>query len=172
MCIFDWDIHVGDGTSEIFYEDESVLYVSIHRYDNGGFYPGDHKASPKLFGQGKGYGYNYMFGFDTPEDKVGDLDYIYACHNYLFPKIAEFKPEVIFISCGFDSALNDPLGGIGVTPVGYAWMTYGLSKICPKIISVLEGGYCLENLAKCSESVFLALNLDPEDNEGFTELIT
>ena len=72
------------------------------------------------------------------------------CETFLFPTIRAFAPDVILISCGFDSALNDPLGGIGLTPIGYAWMTHGLVKICPKVISVLEGGYEQESLAKCS----------------------
>jgi histone deacetylase 6 len=172
VCIFDWDIHCGDGTQDIFYEDDTVLYVSMHRYDDNSFYPGDHKASPKLFGKGKGYGYNWSFGYNTPDTKVGDLDYIYACHNFLFPKIAAFEPEVILISSGFDSALNDPLGGISLTPIGYAWMTHGLVKICPKVITVLEGGYHLENLSKCSEAVLLALHLHPDDDKGFSNMLT
>jgi histone deacetylase 6 len=85
-------VHSGDGTQEIFYEDDSVLYISLHRYENNTFYPGNRKASPKLFGKGKGFGYNYSFGFDTPcfGNPIGDFDYIYACENYLFPKIADF----------------------------------------------------------------------------------
>jgi acetoin utilization deacetylase AcuC-like enzyme len=57
VCIFDWDVHCGDGTSKIFYEDETVLYISIHRYDDGGFYPAK-RGSPKYLGRGKGFGYN------------------------------------------------------------------------------------------------------------------
>ena len=54
---------------------------------------------------------------------VGDLDYIYACETIFFPIIAQFAPDLIIISSGFDSALGDPLGGIGITPTGYAYMT-------------------------------------------------
>jgi len=54
---------------------------------------------------------------------IGDLDYVYACESFLFPLIREFGPECILISCGFDSALGDEVGGVGLTPIGYAWMT-------------------------------------------------
>ena len=63
VVIFDWDVHVGDGTSDVFYEDDTVLYISIHRYDNGSFYPGP-KGSEKLAGSGKGKGYNIQFPFN------------------------------------------------------------------------------------------------------------
>jgi acetoin utilization deacetylase AcuC-like enzyme len=57
VCIFDWDVHVGDGTSRIFYEDDSVMYMSIHRFDNGAFYPGPDGKHSRV-GEGKGRGYN------------------------------------------------------------------------------------------------------------------
>lgn len=147
------------------------MYVSIHRYDQGQFYPAQ-KGSPKLLGKGKGFGFNIHFGFDNfTEFLIGDLDYIYACESLLFPIIRDFAPEAIIISCGFDSALGDPLGQVGVTPLGYAWMTHGLVKICPKVISILEGGYDLEALAKSSQAVLEALFIDPEDDKGFSKLI-
>jgi len=57
VCIFDWDIHVGDGTAKLFESNDNVLFVSLHRYDEGGFYPGP-VGSPTLIGEGKGKGYN------------------------------------------------------------------------------------------------------------------
>jgi acetoin utilization deacetylase AcuC-like enzyme len=113
ICIFDWDVHCGDGTSNIFYEDDSVLYISLHRYDDGYFYPGA-IGNPNLVGNKEGYGYNIQFGFHTRDERkngvVGDIDYMYACETLLFPIIREFKPELILVSCGFDSAHGDPLG--------------------------------------------------------------
>lgn len=64
ICIFDWDVHVGDGTSSIFYDDDSVLYVSIHRFDNGLFYPGPAGKHHRV-GEGKGRGYNVHFPFNV-----------------------------------------------------------------------------------------------------------
>ena len=63
IVIFDWDVHVGDGTSQIFYGDDTVLYISIHRYDNGKFYPGP-KGSEKQVGMGKGKGFNIQYPFN------------------------------------------------------------------------------------------------------------
>ena len=92
MCIFDWDVHCGDGTSKIFYEDENVLYISIHRYDNGGFYPA-RKGRPAKLGRGKGFGFNIHYGYNNfTEETVGDLDYAFACETLLFPKIKYFNP--------------------------------------------------------------------------------
>ena len=78
---------------------------------------------------------------------------------------------MILISAGFDSALGDPLGRIGVTPAGYAYITWGLRKLCPKVAVVLEGGYSLEALERSSEAVVRTLLLNPQDNEGFNSLL-
>ncbi len=112
VCIFDWDVHVGDGTSQIFYEDDTVLYMSIHRFDNGAFYPGPEGKYSKV-GEGKGRGYNIHFPFNVEKSQknlIGDEDFIYACEKVFFPIIKEFEPDLIIISAGFDSALGDPLG--------------------------------------------------------------
>jgi histone deacetylase 6 len=133
ICIFDWDVHVGDGSSNIFYEDDTVLYMSIHRFDNGTFYPGPAGKYQKV-GEGKGRGYNIHFPFNVDSSKsanptiaaikmIGDNDYIYACESIFFPIIKDFAPDLLIISAGFDSALGDPLGQVGVTPIGYAYMT-------------------------------------------------
>lgn len=103
---------MGDGTSQIFSEDESVLYLSIHRFDNGTFYPGVAGKHTKI-GEGKGRGFNVHFPFNvekTMQTLIGDNDYIYACEALFFPIIKEFNPDLIIISAGFDSALGDPLG--------------------------------------------------------------
>ncbi|CDW84780.1 histone deacetylase family protein [Stylonychia lemnae] len=171
ICIFDWDIHCGDGTSQLFYENSSILYISIHKYNNGQFYPGK-DGSPDLIGKDQGKGFNINFGFSASyTTQVGDEDYIYACSDLLFPIIQEYNPEAILISCGFDSAKGDPLGGINVTPIGYSWMTFGLMKICPNIVVVLEGGYNLKALAHCSESVIETLKLDRMKTELFNDYI-
>lgn len=125
VCIFDWDVHVGDGTSNVFYDDDSVLYISIHRFDNGVFYPGPIGKHTNV-GEGKGRYFNINFPFNvdkTMKTLVGDSDYIYACESIFFPIIKEFNPDLLIISAGFDSALGDPLGQIGVTPVGFTYMT-------------------------------------------------
>jgi histone deacetylase 6 len=88
---------------------------------------------------------------------IGDKDYIFACEQVFFPVIKEFAPDLIIISAGFDSALGDPLGNIGVSPVGYAYMTQGLRSIQKKLAVVLEGGYDLNALRRSSEAVIRML---------------
>lgn len=131
VVIFDWDVHVGDGTANVFYNDETVLYISIHRYDMGKFFPGP-KGKHEMIGECKGKGFNIQFPFNLPKavpgednenNMIGDSDYIYVCEQFFFPLIREFDPNLIIISAGFDSAKGDPLGGISVSPIGYAWMT-------------------------------------------------
>ena len=155
VVIFDWDVHVGDGTADIFWEDDSVLYISIHRYDDGSFYPGGAVGNYDRIGEGKGKGFNIQFPFNKWKEKndiIGDKDFIYACEKVFFPIIKAFEPDLIIISAGFDSALGDPLGGIGVSPVGYAYMTHGLRALQKRLAVVLEGGYDLAALKRSSEA--------------------
>lgn len=181
VCIFDWDVHVGDGTANVFYNDDSVLYISIHRYDLGKFFPGPF-GKLEMIGEAEGKGYNIQFPFNMPEKKkgqleideeqmIGDLDYIFVCEQFFFPIIRQFAPDLIIISAGFDSAKGDPLGGIAVSPVGYAWITQGLRNIQPCISVILEGGYSLEALEVSSEAVFRVLQTHPKDEEAFNQIL-
>lgn len=183
VCIFDWDVHVGDGTSNVFYNDDSVLYISIHRFDLGTFFPGP-KGKLEMIGEGAGKGYNLQFPFNIPKKKgaaanepedesllIGDSDYIFACETFFFPIIREFAPDMIIISAGFDSAKGDPLGGVAVSPVGYAWMTQGLRKIQNCLAVVLEGGYSLEALEVSTEAVVRVLKTDPNDEAAFKTIL-
>ena len=77
--------------------------------------------------------------------------------------IKSFEPDLILISAGFDSALGDPLGQVGVTPVGFAYMTWCLRSLCKKTVAILEGGYDLEALRVSSEAVVRTLMLDTKD---------
>lgn len=84
---------MGDGTSKLFYNNPSVLYISMHRYDDAHFYPYEYGTYEKI-GEGEGEGYNIHFGFDgriqSMEGKISDKDYIYACSKVLFPVMKEF----------------------------------------------------------------------------------
>ena len=83
VVIFDWDVHFGDGTSEILIEDESVLFISLHRYEGGKFYPGGKNGSSKNVGTGKGKGFNVNVPFDVLG--MGNDEYAYVCEKLLFP---------------------------------------------------------------------------------------
>lgn len=89
----------------------------------------------------------------------------------MFPIIRKFDPDMIIISAGFDSAKGDPLGGISVSPIGYAWITQGLRNIQSCLAVVLEGGYSLEALEISSEAVFKVLKTHPKDNESFNNIL-
>ncbi len=78
----------------------------------------------------------------------------------------------MIISAGFDSALGDPLGGVGVTPTGYALMTWGLRNLCKKTVAVLEGGYDLNSLEVSSVAVIRTLQLSPDDLNGLNSLLS
>jgi len=78
---------------------------------------------------------------------------------------------LMIISAGFDSAEGDPLGQVGVTPAGYAYMTWGLRALCNKTAVVLEGGYDLEALERSSEAVVRTLLVNPKDTDGFNSLL-
>jgi histone deacetylase 6 len=88
VVIFDWDVHVGDGTANVFYNDSSVLYISIHRYDMGKFFPGP-LGKLEMIGECQGRGYNLQFPFNLPQkttgteddeqQTIGDSDYIFVC---------------------------------------------------------------------------------------------
>ena len=148
--------------------------ISVHRYDNGQYFPGEY-GNPKNIGSGKGKGYNIFVGFDATDQEqnglVSDNEYIYATSKLLLPIIKDFDPELIIVSCGFDAAIGDPYGGIGVTPVGYAWLTQALQQICSKVLVNLEGGYCLEAIKNSSEAVIKTLLTHPKDEKSFNKLV-
>jgi len=154
VVIFDWDVHHGDGSAHFLSEDASILYISVHRYDKGTFYPGE-SGDMKKVGEGVGKGFNLNYPWDLPHPyyTVGDDEYIYGLERVFMPIIDEFDPELVFISAGFDAACGDPLGGLDVSPDGYAYMTKRLmDKLPNKLIVGLEGGYNLTSISKSSEA--------------------
>jgi acetoin utilization deacetylase AcuC-like enzyme len=149
VLIVDFDVHHGNGTQEIFYEDPSVLYFSVHRSP---FYPGTGNDDEKGAGKGCGYKVNVPLAKGS-----GDQEYISAFEKILKPMALEFKPDFILVSAGFDACKDDPLGGMNVSPEGYAAMTGIIKDIAEKccdgrIVSVLEGGYNLDGLAASAEA--------------------
>lgn len=148
IVILDWDIHHGNGTQRAFYNDPRVLYISIHRFENGKFYPGTKYGGADKVGEGKGEG----FSVNIPwlEAGVGDADYMYAFHKVVIPIMSEFDPDLVIVSAGFDAADGDIIGQCHVTPAGYGQLTHMLKAIARgKLTVILEGGY---NLVSISES--------------------
>ncbi|XP_078680194.1 protein deacetylase HDAC6-like isoform X1 [Branchiostoma floridae x Branchiostoma belcheri] len=149
VLILDWDIHHGNGTQHMFEEDPTVLYISIHRFDNGTFFPGSPDADCTVVGSGPGEG----FTVNVPWSRggMGDPEYMAAFQQVVMPIAYEYSPELVIVSAGFDAARGDPLGHCDVTPSGYAHMTHMLSSLAGgRVVLLLEGGY---NLSSISESM-------------------
>jgi len=149
ILIVDWDVHHGNGTQAMFYEDPSVLYFSTHQYP---FYPGTGSEAEK----GDGDGLNYNINVPLPIGS-GDDDYVKAFKEKLEPAALAFSPDFVLISAGFDAHKDDLLGGMKVTADGFAQMTQIVKEISEKccegrLVSVLEGGYGLEGLADSVEA--------------------
>ncbi|KAK7602204.1 hypothetical protein V9T40_009645 [Parthenolecanium corni] len=159
ILIIDWDVHHGNGTQQIFYEDRRVLYLSIHRHDDGNFFPGT-GASIEC-GKGSGLGYNvnvaWSGGLNPP---MADAEYMAAFRTIVMPIAREYVPDIILVSAGFDAASGHPppLGGYKVSPACFGFMTQQLTQLCDgKIVLTLEGGYDLPAICDCSEECVRAL---------------
>jgi hypothetical protein len=160
ILIVDWDVHHGNGIQRMFESDPRILYISIHRYDNGFFFPGSTDANYDVVGSGLGKGYTVNIPWNT--SKMGDTEYLAAFTNIVLPIGYEFNPQLVLVSAGFDAAKGDPLGGCSVTPEGYAHMTHLLSSLANgKMILALEGGYNLTSIAYSMVMCTKALLGDP-----------
>lgn len=160
VLVVDWDVHHGQATQHIFYEDPSVLYISIHRFDHGFFYPGLQDGNSHFVGDGSGKGYN----INVPWNKsgMGDGDYIAAFNHVVLPVAYEFDPDLVMISCGLDAALGDPLGSCCITPEGYAHLTHMLMGLANgRVVVALEGGYNLTSISNSMCAITGALLGDP-----------
>jgi len=154
ILIVDWDLHHGNGTQDIFYEDPKVLYFSTHQFP---YYPGTGALGE--MGRGEGLGYTLNVPLRPGAD---DAFYVRIFQELLSPVALAFKPEIILVSAGFDTYFADPLGEMKVTPEGFAALTrvlLNLAEACSggRLIMVLEGGYHIQGLTKCVRAVLLEL---------------
>jgi acetoin utilization deacetylase AcuC-like enzyme len=154
ILIVDWDLHHGNGTQEIFYEDQEVLYFSTHQYPG---YPGT--GSMGEIGRGKGLGYTVNVPLNPYSD---DALYVRVFRDILSPISLAFRPEIILVSAGFDPYIGDPLGEMKVTPEGFACLTRVLLDLADeccygRLVLVLEGGYHIQGLTKSVRAVLLEL---------------
>lgn len=159
VLVFDWAIHHGNGTQKAFYDDPNVLYISIHRHDNGNFYPGT--GGPVECGTGQGLGFNvniaWTGGLDPP---MGDAEYLAAFRSIIFPIARSYDPDIIIVSAGFDAAIGHPhpIGGYMVSTACFAYMTQELKKLAGgRLVLALEGGFNLDVLVGASEQCIRAL---------------
>ena len=154
VAIIDWDVHHGNGTQDIFYEDDSVFYFSTHQSP---WYPGTGHRNET--GEGKGRG--TTLNAPLPEG-TGMKDIERAFTAEFLPAMQAFKPEFIIISAGFDSRKDDPLGQFRLTDDDFATLTTHLTNLAnehaeSRVLSMLEGGYNVDGLAKAAESHVRAL---------------
>jgi acetoin utilization deacetylase AcuC-like enzyme len=144
VLVLDWDVHHGNGTNEIFRADPSVLFVSIHEWP---LYPGTGPASDAGSGPGEGYTVNLPVPGGT-----GDAGYRSLVEHVACGLIAEWQPQLVLVSAGFDAHRDDPLATCRVTEAGYAGMTASLRRACDAVGApvglVLEGGYDLGALSR------------------------
>ncbi|RKP27178.1 hypothetical protein SYNPS1DRAFT_13076 [Syncephalis pseudoplumigaleata] len=126
VMIVDWDVHHGNGTQEAFYDDPDVLFVSIHRYEEGSFYPGSEDGFYDYVGEGAGRGRN--INIPWTRSQMSNSDYGLAFEKIVLPVGQEFNPDIVIVSAGFDASCGDPIGDCRVTPAGFGWMTTALMK--------------------------------------------
>jgi acetoin utilization deacetylase AcuC-like enzyme len=149
VLIADWDVHHGNGTQDIFYRDGSVLFFSTHQSP---WYPGTGASSERGEGKGTGATLNCPFPAGAGHDEI-----VGAFREVLLPASERFRPDFILLSAGFDSRIDDPLGHFRLTDRDFLDLTSMMTDVADKycdgrLVSVLEGGYNLEGLAKASEA--------------------
>jgi len=155
VAIVDWDVHHGNGTQGIFFDDPSVFFFSIHQYP---WYPGTGSWGEKGFGRGKNYTLNVPVKARTSatdqkrmfENAIGDIN-------------RNFKPDLIMISAGFDAHLTDPLGQLRLEDSDFVSLTKTVKnwadEVCGgRIVSCLEGGYNLDTLGESVKNHVLELS--------------
>ncbi|KAH7950069.1 hypothetical protein HPB49_019331 [Dermacentor silvarum] len=145
ILVLDWDVHHGNGTQHAFYDDPRVLYLSIHRYDNGTYFPCLPEGDFGAVGEGAGQGFNINVAWN--QEGMSDGDYLTAFFQLVLPVAYAYNPELVLVSCGFDSCVGDPLGYCRVTAEAYAQLTHLLLPLARgRVILALEGGYNLSKL--------------------------
>ncbi len=155
VAVVDWDVHHGNGTQGIFYDDPSVFFFSTHQYP---WYPGTGARGENGMGRGRGYTLNVPLRAATPASE----------HRRVFDTALEeistkFTPDLVIISAGFDAHANDPLGQLMLMDEDFVEMTravreWAASACAGRVISCLEGGYNLETLGQTIRAHVRALS--------------
>jgi acetoin utilization deacetylase AcuC-like enzyme len=151
VLIVDWDVHHGNGTQDIFYEEPRVMFFSIHRYGHG-FYPGTGSDAETGRGKGLGYTLNMPIRYGTSRK-----DYHSRFAGAVEKAADKIKPELVLISAGFDAHAQDPIGSLGLETEDFATLTELVLEVAKthasgRLVSCLEGGYDLGALAESVEA--------------------
>ena len=144
VAILDWDVHHGNGTQAIFRDDPSVFFASLHQWP---WWPGS--GGP---GEGNATTVNVPLAAGC-----GDEEYVEALERIVEPALAAFEPDLVVVSAGFDAAATDPLGGMSVSPAGFAELARRAAAVCGRTAFVLEGGYDVASLVACVGAVLDAV---------------
>ena len=165
VAVLDYDVHHGNGTQWMFYDDPAVLYVSLHQYP---FYPGTGAVTDVGRGAGLGFTVNVPL-----EAGAGDADYDRAMRELVVPVVTAFDPELMLLSAGYDAHARDPLGGMGVSNEGFGAMTAHVQRLAAsccdgRLAAVTEGGYDLTALEACLESTLTQLAEGPPASAATT----
>jgi acetoin utilization deacetylase AcuC-like enzyme len=160
VLIFDWDVHHGNGTQNIFYESPQTLYMSIHQFP---FYPG----TGWLDEIGDGAGLGYTANAPLPAN-CGNDEYLSVLDELLLPIARSFKPEFVLVSAGFDCHYRDPLGMMRVNEEGFTAIARRLKRLAAescggKLVAALEGGYDLRALVDSGRSLIEELGRDADE---------
>jgi acetoin utilization deacetylase AcuC-like enzyme len=144
VLIADWDVHHGNGTQDIFYEDPTVFFFSTHQHP---WYPGTGMHNERGEGKGEGSTLNYPFPAGSGRGEI-----VSVFQTELTRAASHFQPDLVLVSAGFDSRLGDPLGRFRLTDDDFADLTLVMMEIADKhaggrLVSLLEGGYSLDGLA-------------------------
>ncbi len=158
ILILDFDVHHGNGTQEIFYEDERVGFLSIHRYP---FYPGTGAKNETGSGNGLGGTLNVPLPFGVSRDA-----YLSAFRAGLEKLADRLKPEIVLVSAGFDAHAEDPVGNLGLETEDFVDITQAVLGIASvhaqgRVVSILEGGYNVSRLAGCVSAHLAVLGAEP-----------
>jgi len=154
VLIVDYDVHHGNGTQDIFYERDDLLYFSTHQYPH---YPGTGHWKEMGRGAGEGYTVNVPLPWG-----VGDEGYERAFGEVLCPTAQRYAPQIILVSVGYDAHWTDPLAGMNLSTTGYHRLAATLVSLAEehcqgRLVFTLEGGYQLEALSHSVLATFAAL---------------
>jgi len=150
LLIVDWDVHHGNGTQEVFYEEPRVMFLSLHRYP---FYPGTGSADERGRGPGLDFTRNEPIAFGTARD-----EYRRRFERAVQESAEKIEPELVLVSAGYDAHRADPIGSLGLEDEDFRWMADRLLDVAGRycdgrLVAVLEGGYDLDALASGVQSL-------------------
>jgi len=161
VVIIDWDVHHGNGTQDIFYDDPEVMYISTHQAPH---YPGTGAVNEIGTGDARGANINIPLRAGSAGDMMRA-----AFDEVVLPAVTEFAPTRVLLSAGFDAHRDDPLADLQLTSSDYVDLTHRVLSVCPngELVAVLEGGYDFQALARSAGAVAAVLaGVEPTIDEG------